>query len=310
MASGNRGRMRSPACCGRPAPGGRSIRTAEAAPETAPATRARPAPGHRGEPSGLSPVGPAVPGAGRVHDRVRQRSRTPPPAPHHQPRASGHGDGTGWCRWPCGRTACATSPTSPSRRRTRDPRPHRDQPGRHAPLGLHHHRRRRRACCPSPSSTSGKRGCPSRSAPTCCASWLRRDQAARPPATYRHLQGGCQLGVGQPDPGSPDGEEPDPAAGRGRVVWLRCPQGLEAQRRYHEVVGTIERRWRQRFSGGAVAGLRASLEPLAIAPDGEPPPLLGGLEPYPDNWRAALRRPVTLPHYPMVLHRGGYPDGS
>ena len=35
-----------------------------------------------------------------------------------------------------------------------------------------------------------------------------------------------------------------------------------------------------------------------------------GLEPYPDNWRAQVRRPETLPHYPMVLHRGGYPDGS
>ncbi len=35
-----------------------------------------------------------------------------------------------------------------------------------------------------------------------------------------------------------------------------------------------------------------------------------GLVAYPDNWRAAVRRPATLPHYPMVLHRGGYPDGS
>ncbi len=24
----------------------------------------------------------------------------------------------------------------------------------------------------------------------------------------------------------------------------------------------------------------------------------------------AMRRPAILPHYPMVLHRGGYPDGS
>ena len=37
---------------------------------------------------------------------------------------------------------------------------------------------------------------------------------------------------------------------------------------------------------------------------------LPGLEPYPDNWRASARRAATLPHYPMVLHRGGYPDGS
>ena len=104
-------------------------------------------------------------------------------------------------------------------------------------------------------------------------------------------------------------EEPDPAAGRGKVVWL-VPQGLQAQRAYHEVVETIERHWRERFSTSAIDGLRASLETLAIAPDGEPAPLLAGLEPYPDNWRAALRRPATLPHYPMVLHRGGYPDGS
>ena len=101
----------------------------------------------------------------------------------------------------------------------------------------------------------------------------------------------------------------DPAARRGRVARLTAA-GLDAQRLYHELTGTIEQRWRERFTDGAAAALRASLEPLAIAPDGEPPPLFGGLEPYPDNWRAALRRPVTLPHYPMVLHRGGYPDGS
>jgi hypothetical protein len=35
-----------------------------------------------------------------------------------------------------------------------------------------------------------------------------------------------------------------------------------------------------------------------------------GLEPPPGGWRASLRRPAMLPHYPMVLHRGGFPDGS
>jgi hypothetical protein len=39
-------------------------------------------------------------------------------------------------------------------------------------------------------------------------------------------------------------------------------------------------------------------------------PLFRGLEPYPDGWRASVRKPNTLPHYPMVLHRGGFPDGS
>ena len=61
-------------------------------------------------PAGHSlPVGPAVCCAGRVHDRVRQRSRTPPPAPHHQPRGvRPRRRRTGWCRWPCGKPACGT----------------------------------------------------------------------------------------------------------------------------------------------------------------------------------------------------------
>jgi hypothetical protein len=28
------------------------------------------------------------------------------------------------------------------------------------------------------------------------------------------------------------------------------------------------------------------------------------------GWRASLRGPATLARYPMVLHRGGFPDGS
>jgi hypothetical protein len=34
------------------------------------------------------------------------------------------------------------------------------------------------------------------------------------------------------------------------------------------------------------------------------------MKPYADGWRASVCRPGTLPHYPMILHRGGYPDGS
>ncbi len=101
-------------------------------------------------------------------------------------------------------------------------------------------------------------------------------------------------------------EEPDPAASRGKVARL-TPRGLDAQRVYHELAEAIERRWHERFSHGATGALRASLEPLAV---GDPPPLFAGLQPYPDNWRASVRPPVTLPHFPMVLHRGGYPDGS
>ena len=101
-------------------------------------------------------------------------------------------------------------------------------------------------------------------------------------------------------------EEPDPAASRGKVARL-TPRGLDAQHLYHELTGTIERRWHDGFTPGVTGALRASLEPLAA---GRPPVLSGGLEPYPDNWRASVRRPATLPHFPVVLHRGGYPDGS
>jgi hypothetical protein len=104
-------------------------------------------------------------------------------------------------------------------------------------------------------------------------------------------------------------EEPDPAASRGKIARL-TPRGLHAQRLYHEVLAAIEQRWRERFAGRAIGALSTSLEALATATGGEPPPLFGGLEPYPGNWRASVRRPATLPHYPMVLHRGGYPDGS
>jgi hypothetical protein len=99
---------------------------------------------------------------------------------------------------------------------------------------------------------------------------------------------------------------PDPAGGRWKVTRL-MPAGTRAQRSYHDLTGAIEERWRERSGAGAVSGLRAGLEPLAV---GDAPPLLRGLEPYPDGWRARAGRPAVLPHYPMVLHRGGYPDGS
>ena len=104
-------------------------------------------------------------------------------------------------------------------------------------------------------------------------------------------------------------EEPDPAANRGKVARL-TPAGLRAQDLYLELLGTVEDRWTQRFGSDTIGALRQPLEALADGADGQPPPLFQALEPYPDNWRASVRPPRTLPHYPMVLHRGGYPDGS
>jgi hypothetical protein len=104
-------------------------------------------------------------------------------------------------------------------------------------------------------------------------------------------------------------EEPDPAASRGKVARL-TPRGALAQGLYLESLGAVEDRWRARFGAGTIAALRQPLEALALGADGRPPLLFQALEPYPDNWRASVRPPRTLPFYPVVLHRGGYPDGS
>jgi DNA-binding MarR family transcriptional regulator len=103
--------------------------------------------------------------------------------------------------------------------------------------------------------------------------------------------------------------EPDATARRGKVVRL-TPKGDAAQRKYRRVLGATEESWRVRSGTGAVDELRAALE--VVVGDGTyaASPLAPGLVPYPEGWRARVRRPDTLPHHPMVLHRGGYPDGS
>ena len=101
-------------------------------------------------------------------------------------------------------------------------------------------------------------------------------------------------------------EEPDPAGSRWKITRLTSP-GARAQRAYADLTATVEDRWRSRFGATRAAALRDALEPLAT---GDPPPLFGGLTPYEDGWRARVKAPVVLPHYPMVLHRGGYPDGA
>ena len=56
--------------------------------------------------------------------------------------------------------------------------------------------------------------------------------------------------------------------------------------------------------------LRSALEDVVGDGTYASSPLAPGLAPPPDTWRARVRRPEVLPHHPMVLHRGGYPNGS
>jgi DNA-binding MarR family transcriptional regulator len=105
--------------------------------------------------------------------------------------------------------------------------------------------------------------------------------------------------------------EPDPAS-PSKLVKL-TEQGLAAQAQHARLGKAVERRWRKRLGGDFDRLARALITGRQLAL---------GLQPYPDGWRAA-RNPyrartdavladpaAALPRYPMVLHRGGYPDGS
>jgi DNA-binding MarR family transcriptional regulator len=102
---------------------------------------------------------------------------------------------------------------------------------------------------------------------------------------------------------------PDQAGGRAKIACL-TPQGRKVRDAYRQLLGAIEERWRTRYGKDAIRKLREPLERLVSDGTEEGSPLFRGLEPYPDGWRASVSKPHTLPHYPMVLHRGGFPDGS
>jgi hypothetical protein len=92
--------------------------------------------------------------------------------------------------------------------------------------------------------------------------------------------------------------------------WARLtPKGQKLQRALGRLHADVAKRWE-------TPRLRPALERVLEHAD-----LAKGLEPYPGGWRASkpcLRRTEAmlaeprsaLPHYPMVLHRGGWPDGS
>jgi hypothetical protein len=103
--------------------------------------------------------------------------------------------------------------------------------------------------------------------------------------------------------------EPDPAATRGEVIRL-TDKGVAARAKYERLLAATEEAWGTVYGPRRLAALRAALEPLVGAGTLDSSPLAAGLRPEPGNWRASVKAPETLPHYPMVLHRGGFPDGS
>ena len=108
---------------------------------------------------------------------------------------------------------------------------------------------------------------------------------------------------------------PGGATAATKVVRL-SPKGRELQKNWGRLHVDVEERWRTRFGADGVRRLRSCLERVL-----EHDHLGRGLEPHPGGWRgsglyaertkAMVENPrAALPHYPMVLHRGGWPDGS
>jgi DNA-binding MarR family transcriptional regulator len=102
-----------------------------------------------------------------------------------------------------------------------------------------------------------------------------------------------------------------PKSTASRKVLMLTPKGRRVQDRYRQLLLAMEERWQARFGEQAIGRLRELLEQLAGgSEEQQQSPLFRVLEPYPEGWRASVPRPEVLPDYPMVLHRGGFPDGS
>ncbi len=89
----------------------------------------------------------------------------------------------------------------------------------------------------------------------------------------------------------------------------------------HATHATVETAWEQHLGRVSLERMRAAMQAILDQRDGDRSRLALGLEPHPNGWRASgrylphtqamLADPVTgLPRHPMVLHRGGWPDGS
>ena len=104
--------------------------------------------------------------------------------------------------------------------------------------------------------------------------------------------------------------EPIPGAQRGKQARLTGERGARAKAAGRRRRERMLEDWRDRHGAGVVDGLADALDPIVGDGSRGGSPLFGGLEPHPDGWRADVPAPERLPWFPMVLHRGGYPDGS
>lgn len=101
--------------------------------------------------------------------------------------------------------------------------------------------------------------------------------------------------------------EPNPNGKPGKGARLTT-RGLVAREMHMRLLRKVEEEWDSRYGPEVTGALREVLG--ALAGDSQGSRLSQGIEPFPEGWRAKVPKPETLPHFPIVLHRGGYPDGS
>jgi DNA-binding MarR family transcriptional regulator len=99
----------------------------------------------------------------------------------------------------------------------------------------------------------------------------------------------------------------DATAGRYRLARLTA-DGERARQAYVTWAEHVEERWNDGNGSATPRALRAAAAPILAADDQRL--LYSGIEPHPDGWRYGLHQPATLPHYPVITPRGGFPDGS
>jgi hypothetical protein len=86
--------------------------------------------------------------------------------------------------------------------------------------------------------------------------------------------------------------------------------GRSAKTEYETLARTIEQSWEARFAGDVAGRLRSALEEIVVDAALARSPLAQLVKAPEGCWRSWVKAPETLPHFPMVLHRGGYPDGA
>lgn len=103
-------------------------------------------------------------------------------------------------------------------------------------------------------------------------------------------------------------ESPESPGSRFRAVTLTETGRILRDEHPHRL-SEIEHTWDRRF-GEPLRALRSQLHQIAGDGSAKSSPLFAGLKPSPGGWRSKIPAIKVLPDFPMVLHRGGWPDGS